>query len=76
MYKKKKPKSVEDLKHHLQEAEIIRNCTRVALKDAGLDPERRSEYEIVCMRLNAEIMDLKGRLKEVRKGTCYYEAPV
>jgi len=74
MYKKKKSKSVEDLKHYLQEAEIVRNCTRVALKDPGLEPERRGEYEIVCMRLNAEIRDLKTRLKEVRKGTYCFEA--
>ncbi|HUH66765.1 MAG TPA: hypothetical protein VLZ07_10070 [Syntrophales bacterium] len=74
MYKKKKPKSVEDLKHYLQEAEIVRNCTRVALKDPSLEPERRSEYEIACMRLNAEIRDLKTRLKDVRRGAYYYEA--
>lgn len=68
MYKKTaKSKNVEDLKNSLQEAEIIRSCTRIALKDPSLDPELRGEYEIACMRLNAEIRELKMRMDSAQK---------
>jgi hypothetical protein len=58
---------VEDLKRYLQECEIIRSCTRLALSNPSLDPELRDEYEIACMRLNAEIRDLKMRMNNVPK---------
>ena len=39
MYKKTaKSKNVEDLKSSLQEAEIIRSCTRIALMNPSLGP--------------------------------------
>jgi hypothetical protein len=68
MYKKTaKSKNVEDLKNSLQEAEIIRTCARIALMNPALDPELRGEYEIACMRLNAEIRDLKTRMDNVQR---------
>ena len=68
MYKKTaKSKNVEDLKNSLQEAEIIRTCARIALMNPALDPELRGEYEIACMRLNAEIRDLKTRTDNVQR---------
>ena len=70
MYKKiAKSKNMEDLKNSLEEAEIIRSCTRLALKNPSLGPERRYEYEIACMRLNAEIRELKMRMNSVQKVT-------
>ena len=68
MYKKTaKSRNVEDLKSSLEEAEIIRTCARIALMNPALDPELRGEYEIACMRLNAEIRDLKMRMDNVQK---------
>ena len=68
MYKKTaKSRNVEELKNSLQEAEIIRTCARIALMNPALDPELRGEYEIACMRLNAEIRDLKMRMDNVQK---------
>ena len=68
MYKKTaKAKNAEDLKNSLQEAEIIRSCTRIALRNPSLDSELRGEYEIACMRLNAEIRDLKMRMDNIQK---------
>ena len=64
-----KSKNVEDLENSLHEAEIIRSCTRIALKNPSLDTERRGEYEMACMRLNAEIRELKMRMDSVRKRT-------
>jgi hypothetical protein len=64
-----KSKNVEDLKNSLQEAEIIRSCARIALKNPSLDPELRGEYEIACMRLNAEIRELKMRMDNVQRRT-------
>ena len=70
MYKKTaKSRNVEELKNSLQEAEIIRTCARIALMNPALDPELRGEYEIACMRLNAEIRDLKMRMDNVQKRT-------
>ena len=70
MYKKTaKSKNVEYLKNSLQEAEIIRSCTIIALKDPSLDPELRDEYEIACMRLNAEIRDLKIKMNNIQRRT-------
>ncbi|HEX7533936.1 MAG TPA: hypothetical protein VF343_01675 [Syntrophales bacterium] len=75
MYKKTaKSKNVEYLKNSLQEAEIIRSCTRIALKDPSLDPELRGEYEIACMRLNAEIRELKMRMDNIQKRAYSSEA--
>lgn len=68
MYKKKaKFKDVKDVRKSLEEAEIIRSCARIALMNPSLDPELRGEYEIACMRLNAEIRDLKIKMDNVRK---------
>ena len=68
MYKKTaKSRNVEELKNSLQEAEIIRTCARIALMNPALDPELRGEYEIACMRLNAEIRDVKMRMDNVQK---------
>ncbi|HET6461056.1 MAG TPA: hypothetical protein VFG29_09750 [Syntrophales bacterium] len=70
MYKKiAKSNNVEDLKNSLQEAEIIRSCTRIALKNPSLDPESRGEYEIACMRLNAQIRELKMRMDNIQRKT-------
>ena len=59
---------MEDLRKSLEEAQIIRSCTRIALKNPSLDLELRGEYEIACMRLNAEIRELKMRMNNVQKG--------
>ena len=59
--------NVEDLKNSLQEAEIIRTCARIALMNPALDPELKGDYEIACMRLNAEIRDLKMRMDHAQK---------
>ena len=68
MYEKKaKSKNVEDVRKSLEEAEIIRTCARIALMNPALDPELRGEYEIACMRLNAEIRDLKMRMDNIQK---------
>jgi hypothetical protein len=68
MYTKKaKFKNVEDVRKSLEEAEIIRTCARIALMNPALDPELRGEYEIACMRLNAEIRDLKLRMDNAQK---------
>jgi hypothetical protein len=67
--KRAKSRNVEDLRSCLQEAEIIRSCTRIALMNPSLDPELRDEYEIACMRLNAEIRDLKTRMDNVQRRT-------
>ena len=68
MYTKKaKFKNVEDVRKSLEEAEIIRTCARIALMNPALDPELRGEYEIACMRLNAEIRDLKTRMDNAQK---------
>ncbi|MGA2332228.1 MAG: hypothetical protein ABSG75_10740 [Syntrophales bacterium] len=70
MYKKiVKSKNVTDLRKSLEEAEIIRTCARIALMNPALDPELRGEYEIACMRLNAEIRDLKMRMDDVQRKT-------
>jgi hypothetical protein len=75
MYKKKaKFKDVDDVRKSLEEAEIIRTCARIALMNPSLDPEQRGEYEIACVRLNAEIRDLKMRMDDVRKRTYSPEA--
>ena len=62
-----KSKSVEDVRKSLEEAEIIRTCARIALMNPALDSELRGEYEIACMRLNAEIRDLKMRMDNAQK---------
>jgi len=68
MYKKTaKSKNAEDVRKSLEEAEIIRTCARIALMNPALDPELRGEYEIACMRLNAEIRDLKMRMDNIQK---------
>ena len=59
--------NMEDLKNSLQEAETIRSCARIALKNPSLDPELRGEYEIACMRLNGEIRELKLRMDDVQR---------
>lgn len=70
MYKKSiKSKNIEDLKYSLQEAEIIRSCAKLALRDPSLDPDSKGDYEIAVMRLNAEIRNLKTRIDTVRKKT-------
>lgn len=70
MYKKKaKFKNDDDVRKSLEEAKIIRTCARIALMNPSLDPELRDEYEIACMRLNAEIRELKVRMDDVRKRT-------
>ena len=75
MYKKiAKSKNVEDLRKSIEEAEIIRSCARIALKNPSLDPELRGEYEIACMRLNAEIRELKMRMDNVQGRTHSPEA--
>ncbi|MGA2333386.1 MAG: hypothetical protein ABSG75_16675 [Syntrophales bacterium] len=69
MYKKMaKSKNVEDLRKSLEEAEIIRSCMRIALKNPSLELELRGKYEIDCMRLNAEIREMKMRMNNVQKG--------
>lgn len=69
MYRKiAKSINAEDLKHYLEECEIIKSCTQLALRNPSLDPELRDEYEIACIRLNAEIRDLKMRMNVVQKG--------
>jgi len=70
MYRKNiKSQNVEDLKQSLQEAEIIRSCTKLALMNPSLDPDRRGYYQIAFMRLNAEIRNLRTRIGTVRKKT-------
>ncbi|MGO9136179.1 MAG: hypothetical protein ACLP9S_16840 [Syntrophales bacterium] len=70
MYKEKaKFKDVEDVRKSLEQAEIIRSCARIALMNPSLDPELRGEYEIACMRLNAEIRDLKMMMDDVQRRT-------
>ena len=68
MYKKRaKSKNVEDVRKSLEEAEIIRTCARIALMNPALDPELRGEYEIACMRLNAEIRELRIRMNNEQR---------
>ena len=68
MYKKKaKFKNDGRCKKSLEEAKIIRTCARIALMNPSLDPELRDEYEIACMRLNAEIRELKMRMDNVQR---------
>ncbi len=62
-----KSNNLEDLKSSLQEAEIIRTCTRIALQNPSLDSETRDEYEIAFMSLNAQIRELKTRMDDVQR---------
>jgi hypothetical protein len=69
MHKKiAKHKNVEDLRKSLEEAQIIRSYTRIALMNPSLDLELRGEYKIACKRLNADIRELKMRMNNVQKG--------
>ncbi|MGZ6275491.1 MAG: hypothetical protein ACXWMI_05195 [Syntrophales bacterium] len=69
MYKKiVKSTNLEDLRKSLEEAQIIRSYTRIALKNPSLDLELSGEYKIACMRLNAEIRELRMRMNNVQKG--------
>ena len=63
-----KSKNVEDVRKSLEEAEIIRTCARIALKNPSLDPELKREYEMACMRLNADIRELRIRMNNEQKG--------